>query len=63
MFNQVSANIAAQKQASLFEGSAEDFALVAQDAKGKDVEVASDAGKSLFAPSLVVGFGPNECPF
>lgn len=38
MFNQVSANIAAQKQAGLFEESAEDFVLVAQDLKGNDVE-------------------------
>ena len=37
MFNQVSANIAAQKQAGLFEEGPEEFALVAQDKKGKDV--------------------------
>lgn len=49
MFNQVSANIAAQKQAGLFEEGPEEFALVAQDKKGKDVAaaVASAAGKAL----------------
>ena len=49
MFNQVSANIAAQKQAGLFEEGAEDFVLVSQDKKGQDVaaQVAGAAGKAL----------------
>lgn len=51
MFNQVSANIAAQKQAGLFEEGAEDFVLLAQDLNGNDVEpaaaVAGAAGKAL----------------
>lgn len=40
MFNQVSANIAAQKQAGLFEEGPEEFALVSQDKKGHDVAAA-----------------------
>ena len=43
MFNQVSANIAAQKQASLFECDADGFALVAQDKKGNDVAAEVEA--------------------
>lgn len=38
MFTTIAGNIAAQQQGSLLEGTAEDFALVAQDAKGNDVE-------------------------
>lgn len=46
LFNQTSANIAAQKQASLFEGSAEgDFDLVSQDAAGDDVLTAAVGSK------------------
>ena len=51
MFNQVSANIAAQKQAGLFEDGAEDFVLVAQDLKGKDVP-ASDPLAAYWAGSI-----------
>ena len=43
MFLQASAKIAAQQQASLFEGSADDFELVAQDAAGNDVEAEVEA--------------------
>lgn len=53
MFKSAAAKIAAQQQASLFEGDAEEFALVSQDAKGKDVEaaaiVAKEAGAALEA--------------
>jgi hypothetical protein len=54
MFNQVSANIAAQKQAGLFEEGPEEFALVSQDKKGQDVPAVSKEDLSAAAHALAV---------
>lgn len=43
MFNQVSANIAAQQQADLFGDDSSGFALAAQDAKGNSVAAEAEA--------------------
>ena len=52
MFNQVSANIAAQKQAGLFDEGPDDFALVSQDRKGNDVPGVSKEDLSKAADAL-----------
>lgn len=58
MFNQVSANIAAQKQAGLFEEGSEDFALVSQDLKGNDIN--AGVFEAVIASGIEAGLSPED---